>query len=388
MSSDHRFLPAALEPALLAGLIDYAGIFPPAQLALRDAVAEYRELLAGSHAAIVGPFLVRSSLLAELDRIGAPSDWPVGVVVDEPLAEAVDRMLSSTRRIVQIELPVRDADDDRKVADQLDRLSDSQVVFAEPAGTSPIADQVARIARLGRGNRGVRAKLRTGGVTAGSTVPDSVLAGFMVACHEHDLAWKATAGLHQPLRHLAASIGEVQHGFLNVLAAAWVVEQGGSATEIAAAIAATQLDELAIPPGAVRRRMVSFGSCSIDEPVSALVALGLTAAAAPVWTDVASSADLAPGATLAVEAFGQKLVAFRTHGGGVHVLGRFCTHLGANLARLGKVDGDRLRCGSHHWAYDATGRCVEAPGEAELPASCLPYYEVREVDGRIEVAGP
>jgi hypothetical protein len=277
MLSDYRPRQAQLEPALLAGLIDYAGIFPPSQLALRDAVNEYRELRAGPHAGILGSFLVRSSLLAELDPLDVPADWLIGVVVDEPLDAAVDRVLSSARRISQIELPVRDGNDSPKLVDQLDRLPEEVAVFLEAAVTASIADQVARIAQLGRGERVVRAKLRTGGVTAGSTVPDDVLAGFMIACHEYDLAWKATAGLHQPLRHVAASIGEVQHGFLNVLAAAWIVEQGGSAPDVAAVIAAVRLDELAIPSADVRRRMVSFGSCSVDEPVSELMALGLMA---------------------------------------------------------------------------------------------------------------
>jgi nitrite reductase/ring-hydroxylating ferredoxin subunit len=393
---------SALEPALLDGLIDYAGIFPPAERTLADAVGEYRKLVAGPHTAIVGPFLVRSGLLDELDPLGAPAEWPIGVVVDGPLEAAVTRLIASERRIVQIELRLADDDEPAAIADQIARIPTEAAAFVEAAGTAPIAEQVERIARLARARTGgeVHAKLRTGGVAPGSTVPDDVLAGFMAACREHGLSWKATAGLHQPLRHLAASIGQPQHGFLNVLAAAWLVEQRAAPEAVAAAIAAERLDGLTIPPALVRRRMLSFGSCSIDEPVAALAALGLSAGGDTGpdtgtgtdtdrgWVDVAACTDVAPGATFAVEALGSKLVAFRTHAGAVHVLGRFCTHLGANLVRLGKVDGDRLHCTSHHWAYDVSGRCGEAPGEPSLPDTCLAAYPTREIDGRIQIAPP
>jgi phenylpropionate dioxygenase-like ring-hydroxylating dioxygenase large terminal subunit len=105
------------------------------------------------------------------------------------------------------------------------------------------------------------------------------------------------------------------------------------------------------------------------------------------WVAVAASADLTAGATLAVEAFGAKLVAFRTESGRICVVGRFCPHLGANFARLGMVDGEFLRCGSHHWAFDHFGACVAAPGEETLPTASVAVVRARDIDGRIEVAG-
>jgi phenylpropionate dioxygenase-like ring-hydroxylating dioxygenase large terminal subunit len=101
--------------------------------------------------------------------------------------------------------------------------------------------------------------------------------------------------------------------------------------------------------------------------------------------DVAASGDLDRGAIVAVEAFGEKLALFRTEAGTARVVGRFCPHLGANLARLGRVKGELLVCSSHKWTYDGNGHCVAAPGEDEVPDVCLRSYATHELDGRIIV---
>ena len=52
--------------ALLSGLIDYAGLFPPALLGMADAVAEYRDARASAHGWVLGMFLCPASRLEEL----------------------------------------------------------------------------------------------------------------------------------------------------------------------------------------------------------------------------------------------------------------------------------------------------------------------------------
>jgi nitrite reductase/ring-hydroxylating ferredoxin subunit len=365
---------------LFDALIDYAGIFPPAALSLPDAVAEYRVLRAGEWATMVGPFLVKSSLLDQLDTVGADPDWPIGIVGDEAVATVVDKALASGRPITQIEFAVRDADDVAAAAPALGRLPVGPRVFVEATGDALVAELVAAIATL----PSAHAKIRTGGTAPGSTVPDDTLVAFMRACVAHGLAWKATAGLHQPFRHHEPSIGEDQHGFLNVMAATWAVEQGASDDDVVSLLAAPTLDAVAIPPARVRQRMLSFGSCSVMEPVEGLLAHRMLTS----WTSVAKSDDIAAGATLAVDALGEKLVAVRLASGTAHVFARFCPHLGANLARLGVVKGETLQCTSHKWTYDCDGACVAAPGEDELPTARLTRYPTREHDGVIEVSAP
>src|SRR5688500_1293567 len=59
-SEDGMALPRSLR-ALLDGLIDYAGLFPPATLDMQAAVARYARYRAGERAWMLGRFVVPSS---------------------------------------------------------------------------------------------------------------------------------------------------------------------------------------------------------------------------------------------------------------------------------------------------------------------------------------
>src|SRR5262249_58715448 len=73
---------------------------------------------------------------------------------------------------------------------------------------------------------GARAKVRTGGVTADAFPSSFNLARFIKICAEEDVPFKATAGLHHPLRsvnkltYAPDSASAMMHGFLNVFLAA------------------------------------------------------------------------------------------------------------------------------------------------------------------------
>lgn len=59
--------------AALGGLIDYAGLFPPADLGMADAVAEYRAARAGAEAWMVERFLCPVGRLEELAAVLMPT---------------------------------------------------------------------------------------------------------------------------------------------------------------------------------------------------------------------------------------------------------------------------------------------------------------------------
>jgi hypothetical protein len=137
----------------------------------------------------------------------------------------------------------------------------------------PLRDDVSfRILQLGE--LGLRAKVRCGGSVLPS-VP--ALAEFVQACRRLEVPFKATAGLHQPLRH-----GN-EHGFLNLLAAAvFGDEEDALADEDPASfeVSAESLRWRDRTAGgrelsAARELFVSFGSCSAQEPIDGLRALGL-----------------------------------------------------------------------------------------------------------------
>jgi len=85
------------------------------------------------------------------------------------------------------------------------------------------------------------------------------------------------------------------------------------------------------------------------------------------WFMVAYSEELAPGKPVALRYFGEDLVAFRGEGGQARVMDAYCPHLGANLARGGKVEGDTIRCPFHGWRFAGDGQCVEIPYAQRIP---------------------
>jgi hypothetical protein len=237
--------------ALFGGLIDHAPTFPPEELPLEEGLAEHRRVRKGEDGWIVNRFVCPASMLAELG--------------DEPLRLSV---VIDTR-----ELPPEDARIEAIEAAGLDPdvlFDAAPEVYAE----LPLRDDVSfRIIQLRE--LGLRAKVRCGGAVTPS-VPR--LAEFVEACRRLEVPFKATAGLHQPLRH-----GD-EHGFLNLLAAAVFGDEEQALSEedpAAFGIAAdaftwrdrsSTADEIA----RVRRELfVSFGSCSAQDPIDGLRELGL-----------------------------------------------------------------------------------------------------------------
>jgi phenylpropionate dioxygenase-like ring-hydroxylating dioxygenase large terminal subunit len=74
----------------------------------------------------------------------------------------------------------------------------------------------------------------------------------------------------------------------------------------------------------------------------------------------------------------EKVVLFRQAGGAVAALEDRCCHRAAPLS-LGEVDGEYLVCGYHGLRFDATGRCVEVPGQKSIPrGAAVRHYPVFE----------
>ena len=113
---------------------------------------------------------------------------------------------------------------------------------------------------------GAKGKLRCGGQSVPSV---EEVAAFFAAARDLDLPFKATAGLHHPVR------SEREHGFLNLLTAADRAVAGADEAELRAILATRDPGELGTGSAAGRALFVSIGSCSFAEPVEDLQALGL-----------------------------------------------------------------------------------------------------------------
>jgi hypothetical protein len=289
--------------AALGGFIDYAGLFPPTELGMADAVTEYRAARGGGEAWMVERFLCPVGRLEELAAVLMPTmaageaAWRLSAVAagadldaDAAAIEAFDTELSggATIELVETKVPPNDlaAWATRAVA-RLDRM----VFFEIPWADDLAGSFDALVAARESSGRILGAKLRTGGLAAGDFPSPEAVAAFLAGCRDRSLPMKATAGLHHPVRHLDPATGFVHHGFLNLLVGAALAVRGEDAAAIVAVVAddepgAFEFDRTGIRwrgitagisdlQAARRGLFVAYGSCSFDEPVEDLTALGV-----------------------------------------------------------------------------------------------------------------
>ncbi|MHC5024897.1 MAG: hypothetical protein ACYTGG_13505 [Planctomycetota bacterium] len=292
--------------ALLEHLIDYAGLFPPAALDMEPAVRNFGAYLESPDAWLLGRLIVPVARLDEFEQHAAgslPRDaeadpWRISALTvpagDERLVADLDRIATFNehhaaagrgRAVIDvIELRGRDS---TSIETALDRLPDEIFPFFE----LPIEDDPrGLIATLVGSDAG--AKVRTGGVTADLYPKPEHLARFIAACAAADVPFKATAGLHHPLRHHSEAVGADEFGFLNVFIGAALAWNGRlDAPALEDVLTETSPDALRFEPDGLawcEHRLtcaeiedarlsfaVSFGSCSFDEPREDLVQLEL-----------------------------------------------------------------------------------------------------------------
>jgi hypothetical protein len=297
-------IPAALR-ALLRCLIDYAGMFPPAQLSLEDAAKNFVRYAQGPHAWILGKFVLPAAQLGELrGRLianpgarGIPCALSV-LLGSEPLREAemVCAELMHSGGAEQTPFLIEAVEfrpgSPAMIAEVSSILPRDLAVFCEVPYTEDLTVWLDAIHHAGW-----FAKTRTGGVTPEAFPSSAVLAEFMAQCKSHGVAFKATAGLHhpvrseQPLTYEANSVRGVMHGFLNVFVGAALLECGISKDQLVQILEDNQATSFHFTgdfghwnklfvnendvAGTRQHFAISFGSCSFEEPIQDLQELGL-----------------------------------------------------------------------------------------------------------------
>jgi hypothetical protein len=243
--------------ALLANLTDYAGLYPPAGLALPAVLENYEAYFASADSWMLNRLVLPEAILPEA-RLGR--NWRVTLLVEGepgPLPGQVETL--ETRLPHRLSLPT----------------------YCEaPLGAL----------------QGSFAKVRTGGLTPEAIPSSEMLADFLCEAAARRIAFKATAGLHHPIRsprpltYAADSPSATMHGFVNVFVAAAFAWQGAARDVILDILNdedAADFEFLAgelkwrgrsIPAAGIqsaRRDFAhSFGSCSFTEPIAELRELG------------------------------------------------------------------------------------------------------------------
>jgi phenylpropionate dioxygenase-like ring-hydroxylating dioxygenase large terminal subunit len=102
------------------------------------------------------------------------------------------------------------------------------------------------------------------------------------------------------------------------------------------------------------------------------------------WYWAIASHQLKQGQVKAVTIQGRDVALYRGINHHVVAIDAYCPHMGAHLAE-GRVEGDRLRCFFHNWAFDRTGACTDAPCLDHPPPVCQPTFPTAEQYGMIWV---
>lgn len=307
---------------LLAGLIDYAGLFPPAKLPMQPSVETFARARMGLHAWALGRFICPASRLEELSDAAAAlmpgtfatsgyrehadilEPWRISVLIDGQLHADLELIAAFNARHERedrglafadaLELKVTRPGD---IDDAIERIPDDFYPFFEfPADVVTGGDVRGFVAALA--GQGAAAKIRTGGITADAFPPPEAVAAFMLACNAAEVPFKATAGLHHPMRAEYPLTYEpncprgTMHGFLNVFLAAAMVREHRVDRQTTLRLLeerdprafrftddGVRWNDLVLDPMQIAHARetfaLSYGSCSFDEPVQDLKTLGL-----------------------------------------------------------------------------------------------------------------
>jgi hypothetical protein len=272
-------------------LFDDASLFPPASLAMPEAVAGHLRHQEAWYREMSGPFVCADGKIVQLSAaLTAAGVVALDLALVLPggagsLESGVDAVFGDPRfRLRAVEVPVdrQEADAEAAVAALIARLDDTPLAGATAFAEIPAA-QLTSDAVHGLSEHRYLAKLRTGGVTAEAFPDEQTLARCLTLLADQRLAFKCTAGLHHAVRHRADETGFEHHGFLNVLLAVNAALEGAEVPEVASVLADQDANRVAsgvgdLSPDAAadaRSLFTSFGTCSTDEPVTDLVTLGL-----------------------------------------------------------------------------------------------------------------
>ncbi|MGO0576911.1 hypothetical protein [Ornithinimicrobium panacihumi] len=291
--------------SLLTRLVDDAAVFPPASLSVPDAWSAHLALRAGRYGDLLGPLLVAAAGASDLVAAAAAAPRAedletgtghgarpieVGVIARpgvpvEDLLSAVSTIEASPQLVVAgVEL-AHDAEGSWRAALDLP-LPVAVEVGRDGAAQAAALDGIVTATEAR--DEPVLAKLRTQSTPQAPVPTARELAEFLCAVGSRKLSFKLTGGLHHAVageRVRPDGGTELQHGVLNVIAATHYLVDGADLPGLESVLAlqdadslaamARHLDETAVRE--LRRAFVSFGCCTVTDPLDELTDLGLVA---------------------------------------------------------------------------------------------------------------
>jgi hypothetical protein len=285
--------------ALLAGIVDYAGLFPPSQLSMPEAVINYATYKNSNYNWMLGRFVVPVARLDEFAESakdfftrGGQDAWKLSVLASEDIYGTVRLVEDFNDR----HAPFAECDALEIKADSASLIETwAEAVppqftnyFEIPIVGKDFGEMVVALAMTKQ-----RAKLRTGGTTPEAFPRPDEITRFIRTCSAANVPFKATAGLHHPVRcqksltyEKDAPVG-MMYGFLNVFLAAAFARQGFKPSLLNELLEDEWAESFVFDANGVwwrqehflgtaylkllrERSAISFGSCSFEEPIADL----------------------------------------------------------------------------------------------------------------------
>jgi hypothetical protein len=283
-----RVIPKSLI-ILLEHTMDYAGLYPPAAVTMRQAINNYNAYLESNWSWMLGKFVVSAAqledFLHERKQVSSQTVWELSVLIsgheDFERIEAL-ASLAKLAKIASIELKGSPSVSARLVSPL---RPPTRHVYVESPPDQASLEAVQ--------NANYFAKIRMGGVLESAFPDANDVLRFLELCVDLELPFKATAGLHHPLRSSYrltydqnSSFGTM-YGYLNLLLATAFTLRDDLETARGALLesdaSAFYFDDtgvyydnkrLAIKDlHATRALLRSIGSCSFEEPTRELLAV-------------------------------------------------------------------------------------------------------------------
>jgi len=314
-------------------MIDYAGLFPPADLSLDTAIQNYSEYRNYEDAWMLSRFIIPASRLGELEPYkktlfneGEPFAFSIlgrGTETISEYEEQLHGLIHSvedfhethgnrvTTEVLEIKLP-REAvfandtnllfDVYAKTAEALDQSAlTPNYIFLEGYFEENWKKDIRLLLEAMRnhnknfdGDNVIETafKLRCGGIDADMIPSVDKIAFTLNTARENNIALKATAGLHHPIRQYADSVKARMHGFFNVFGGG-ILAYAHDLTEkeLIKVLQEEDPEHFSFTDKGFQWKsrnvsndeimwlrktaLISFGSCSFDEPREDLQKLGL-----------------------------------------------------------------------------------------------------------------
>ena len=289
---------------LLQEIIDYAGLFPPSQVSMSEAVLNYATYRHSNYGWMLGRFILPVSRLEEFYESSreflpkrSESAWRLSVLAGEDLAATIRSIVEFNRKHSEhavCEVLEVKAATVSKIDNTITALPKAIIPYFEISPASrTFVDLVATL-----GIKRQRAKMRTGGVTREEFPATRDIIRFVRTCMAANVPFKATAGLHHPIRcfkpltYAPDAPQGTMHGFLNLLLMTGFARESFRVSLLEEIMEEEFEEVFEFVDGGVSwrgshilslghlerlraRGMHSFGSCSFDEPVADLQDLGI-----------------------------------------------------------------------------------------------------------------